>query len=95
MAQDGSEEQPNPKPSGTDQPDDREHPRDEFDMEFVPTLPQGRAVFLLEREGRFVWLVAEGAKTRQRLNEMRIYLEHIVKNGMWSPPRGNATHVHA
>jgi hypothetical protein len=85
MAQDGSEEQPNPKPSDTDEPDDRAHPQAEFDMELVPKLPQGRAAFLLERDGHFVWLVAEGAKAKQRLSEMRTYLEHIARSGMWPP----------
>ncbi|MEU9134650.1 hypothetical protein AB0D33_01545 [Streptomyces sp. NPDC048404] len=83
MAQDGSEEQPNPIPSGTQEPTDDERLTAEFDMELVPKLPRGRAVFPVERDGRWVWLVAEGGMTKQCFNEMRTYLQHITANGMW------------
>ncbi|MFJ1657225.1 hypothetical protein [Streptomyces anthocyanicus] len=56
----------------------------DFDMEFVPDLPDGRAVFPAEREGKFVWLVAEGAMTEQCFHEMRTYLLHIVGSGTWT-----------
>ncbi|MFE9935904.1 hypothetical protein [Streptomyces hirsutus] len=55
----------------------------ELDIEFVPALPGGRAVFPAEREGKFVWLVAEGAMTEQCFREMRSYLAHIASAGMW------------
>jgi hypothetical protein len=56
----------------------------EFDMEFVPRLPGGRAVCPAEQQGRFVWLVAEGAMTPQCLEEMREYVRYIVKNRLWT-----------
>ncbi|MCX5522272.1 hypothetical protein OG342_05235 [Streptomyces bobili] len=55
----------------------------EFDMEMVPTLPGGRAVHPAEQEGRFVWLIAEGAMTKQCFDEMREYLRYIVDNDLW------------
>lgn len=55
----------------------------EFDMEMVPTLPGGRAVHPAEQEGRFVWLIAEGAMTKQCFDEMREYLRYIVDNNLW------------
>ncbi len=54
-----------------------------FDMEMVPTLPGGRAVHPAEQEGSFVWLIAEGAMTKQCFDEMREYLHYIVDNGLW------------
>ncbi|MFF5795747.1 hypothetical protein [Streptomyces albogriseolus] len=56
----------------------------EFDMQLVPDLPGGRAVFPAERDGKFVWLVAEGAMSAQCFTEMREYLTHIVGSGMWT-----------
>lgn len=55
----------------------------EFDMEMVPSLPGGRAVHPAEQEGRFVWLIAEGAMTKQCFDEMREYLRYIVDNDLW------------
>ncbi|MFF3928624.1 hypothetical protein [Streptomyces hirsutus] len=55
----------------------------ELGIEFVPSLPGGRAVVPAEREGKFVWLVAEGAMTEQCFREMRSYLAHIASAGMW------------
>ena len=55
-----------------------------FDMQFVPNLPGGRACFPAERDGKFVWLVADGAMTEQCFTEMRSYLCHIVGSGMWT-----------
>ncbi|MGC4918702.1 hypothetical protein [Streptomyces albogriseolus] len=54
-----------------------------IDIQFVPGLPGGRAVFPAEKEGRFVWLVSEGAMTPECLAEMRDYLSHISSNGTW------------
>jgi hypothetical protein len=55
----------------------------EFDMEMVPTLPGGRSIYPAEQEGGFVWLVAEGAMTKQCFDEMREYLRYIVDNNLW------------
>lgn len=65
---------------GTEEP---QEPQTEFDMEFVPTLPGGRAAVPAEREGRFVWLIAEGQMTQQCFDEMRQYLAYIVDEGKW------------
>jgi hypothetical protein len=54
-----------------------------FDMEMVPSLPGGRAVYPAEQEGQFVWLIAEGAMTKQCFEEMRSYLRYIVENNLW------------
>ncbi|MFD5656978.1 hypothetical protein [Streptomyces hirsutus] len=75
MALDDSEESGK---ENTDQPGVAE-----LDIEFVPELPGGRAVVPAEREGKFVWLVAEGAMTEQCFREMRSYLAHIASTGKW------------
>ena len=54
-----------------------------FDMEMVPSLPGGRAVYPAEQEGQFVWLIAKGAMTQQCFDEMREYLRYIVDNDLW------------
>lgn len=56
----------------------------EIDMEFVPRLPGGRSVYPAEQEGRFVWLVAEGAMTKECFDEMRGYLRYIAEKGLWT-----------
>lgn len=63
--------------------DERQEPT-RIDMEFVSALPGGRAVAPVEKDGRFVWLVAEGAMTDQCRREMRDYMSHIVSTGMWT-----------
>lgn len=66
----------------------------QFDMQMVPSLPGGRALYPAEQEGCFVWLVAEGAMTEQCFNEMREYVRYIVENKLWvqnwdgKPPPG-------
>lgn len=55
----------------------------DFDMELVPSLPGGRAICPAEQQGRFVWLVAEGAMTQQCFDEMRKYIRYIVENRLW------------
>jgi hypothetical protein len=55
----------------------------QFDMEMVPSLPGGRSIYPAEQQGRFVWLVAEGAMTQQCFNEMREYGRYIVENRLW------------
>ncbi|WP_432164926.1 hypothetical protein [Streptomyces sp. bgisy031] len=56
----------------------------EFDMEFAPRIPGGRAIFPAEREGKFVFLVATGAMTQQCFDEMLRHLQAIVGAGQWS-----------
>lgn len=59
-------------------------PAAEFDMEFVPELPGGRAIMPAEIEGRFVWLVAEGEMTEKCRSEFVEYLRFIVGEGLWT-----------
>ncbi|MGI5408667.1 hypothetical protein ACQEV9_17970 [Streptomyces chartreusis] len=61
---------------------ERRHP--DVQMKFVSALPDGRAVVPAEQEGKFIWLIAEGAMTDQCRREMRDYLRHIVRSGMWT-----------
>lgn len=56
----------------------------EIDMEFVPSLPGGRSVYPAEQEGCLVWLVAEGAMTKECFDEMREYLRYIATKGLWT-----------
>ncbi|MDR3082503.1 MAG: hypothetical protein LBV60_16530 [Streptomyces sp.] len=74
-------------------------PMAEFDMEFTPALPGGRAVFPAERLGKFVWLVSIGAMTQQCLDEMVTHLRAIVGGGRWTQNWGSppppATREHA
>ncbi|EGX60153.1 hypothetical protein SZN_09531 [Streptomyces zinciresistens K42] len=56
----------------------------QVDLEFVPALPDGRAVAPAEKDGRFVWLVAKGAMTEECRSEMQEYMTHIVSTGMWT-----------
>lgn len=55
----------------------------EFDMVIVPNLPGGRSIYPAEQQGRFVWLVAEGAMTQQCFEEMREYIRYIVEKRLW------------
>lgn len=66
-----------------DEPQEADHTAPEFDMEMVPSLPGGRAIYPAEQQGRFVWLVAEDAMTKQCFNEMREYIRYIVENKLW------------
>ena len=56
----------------------------EIDMEFVPSLPGGRSVFPAEQQGHLVWLIAEGAMTKECFDEMRGYLRYIGSEGFLS-----------
>ena len=56
----------------------------EIDMEMVPSLPGGRSVYPAEQDGRFVWLVAEGAMTQACFDEMREYLRFLASEGLWT-----------
>lgn len=74
-----------PTEEGSQEPraEEPQGPQADFDMEFVPKLPGGRAAVPAEREGRFVWMIAEGHMSEQCMTEMRQYLQHIVSTGMW------------
>lgn len=66
----------------------------EIDMEWVPSLPGGRSVFLAEQQDHLVWLVAEGGMTQQAFDETREYLRYMGHEGLvtqhWNgkPPPG-------
>ena len=66
-----------------EEPAEAGHATPEFAMELVPRLPGGRSIYPAEQQGRFVWLVAEGAMTQQCFDEMRGYLRYIVENKLW------------
>lgn len=66
-----------------EEPKEESEPASAFDMEMVPSLPGGRSVYPAEKQGQFVWLIAEGAMTKECFNEMREYLRYIVDNKLW------------
>lgn len=55
----------------------------EFDMLMVPSLPGGRTMYPAEQQGRAVWLIAEGAMTRQCLDEMQEYIRYSIEHHLW------------
>lgn len=77
---------PDAPTSGGATPPEQEPPAGhvEFDMEFRPSLPNGAAILPDEKQGRFVWLVRDGAMTPRCFAELRTYLLAIVGNGQWS-----------
>ncbi|MEV8396343.1 hypothetical protein [Streptomyces niveus] len=59
--------------------------------EFVPSLPGGRAIFPIEREGELIFLVCLGemsAKCRTELNE---YAGHLTKTRQWDQNWGGSS----
>ncbi|MEI5102590.1 hypothetical protein RB200_33880 [Streptomyces sp. PmtG] len=54
-----------------------------FDMEFVDSLPGGRAVIPVESQGRFTWLVVRGHVSEQARQEFVREIQHIVGRGLW------------
>lgn len=66
-----------------DEPREADQATPEFDMVMVPSLPGGRSIYPAEQQGRFVWLVAEGAMTQECFDEMRDYIRYIVENQLW------------
>jgi hypothetical protein len=66
-----------------EEPRGAEQAKPEFEMEMVASLPGGRSVYPAEQQGRFVWLVAEGAMTQQCFEEMQEYIRYIVENRLW------------
>lgn len=66
----------------------------EFDMEFRPELPLGRAIIPAEREGKFVYLVAIGAMTQQCFDELLGHLRAIVASGSWQQNWSGAAPAH-
>lgn len=55
----------------------------EVGMEFVESLPGGRAAMPVECKGKFVWLVVNGHVSPQARDEMVTDLNHIVRSGLW------------
>lgn len=58
-----------------------EHPQ--VAMEYVDSLPHGRVVMPVEREGSFTWLIVRGHISPQARTEMLANLRHIVGSGLW------------
>jgi hypothetical protein len=67
-----------------DEPREADQVVPEFDMVMVPSLPGGRTIYPAEEQGRFVWLVAEGAMTEKCFDELRDYTRYIVENQLWT-----------
>ncbi len=71
--------------------EERTQPDLEIDIQFVDSLPGGRAVMPLERKGKFVWLAVRGHVSPQARDEMTADLTHILRSGLWQqnwqPPR--------
>jgi hypothetical protein len=55
----------------------------EISIEYVDSLPGGRVVMPVERDGAFGWLVVEGHVSRQAGAEMVADLGHIIHTGLW------------
>jgi hypothetical protein len=66
-----------------EEPRDADQAKPEFGMEMVDSLPGGRSIYPAEQQGRFVWLVAEGAMTKKCFEEMQEYIRYIVENRLW------------
>lgn len=65
----------------------------EIDIQFVDSLPGGRAVMSLECDGTFVWLVARKHMSPEARQEMLNSLRHIVRSGLWQqnwPPQAKS-----
>ena len=72
-----------------------ETPQARVDMEYVDSLPGGRAVMAVEAKGCFTWLVVRGHVSQQARDEMVSDLNHIVGKGLWrqdwQPPEGDTS----
>lgn len=55
----------------------------EFRMELVDSLPGGRAVVGVEREGEFMWLASKEHVSEQARDEFVDQLTRIVRDGLW------------
>jgi len=63
----------------------------EVEIHFVDSLPGGRAVMPVERDGKFAWLAVHGAISPQAAGEMVADLNYIISTGLWrqnwQPPK--------
>lgn len=55
----------------------------EVEIQFVDSLPGGRAVMPVERDGKFAWLAVRGHISRQAAREMVADLTYIISSGLW------------
>lgn len=55
----------------------------EIQMELVSSLPGGRAVAGVEKEGSFVWLASEEHISEQARDELLDLFQRIVREGWW------------
>jgi hypothetical protein len=58
-------------------------PQMEVHIELVDSLPGGRVVMPVERDGTFAWLVVHGHISPQACREMAADLDYIIKSGLW------------
>ncbi|MGW6210998.1 hypothetical protein [Streptomyces sp. NPDC055109] len=63
----------------------------EVEIHFVDSLPGGRVIMPVEREGKFAWLAVRGHISRQAAREMVADLNYIIKLRLWrqdwEPPK--------
>lgn len=59
--------------------------------EFVPSLPGGRAVFPVERDGELVFLVSLGEMTAKCRSELNEYAHHLTQTRQWNQNWGGST----
>jgi hypothetical protein len=69
--------EPSPEPAAP--PD----PQMEVPIELVDSLPGGRVVMPVERNGKFAWLVVHGHISPQARSEMAADLDYIIRSGLW------------
>lgn len=55
-------------------------------VEFAPdgTMPDGRAVVPVEREGEMIWVVRKGEMSETARTEINHALQHIAHSGLWT-----------
>ena len=58
--------------------------------EFVPTLPGGRAVFPVERDGELIFLICLGEMTDKCIGELNEYADDLTTTGRWTQNWGGA-----
>jgi hypothetical protein len=68
-----------PSPEPVTPPD----PQMDVHIQFVNSLPGGRAVMPVEEAGKFIWLVVHGHISPQAASEMETDLSHIIRSGLW------------
>lgn len=82
MADEGNIEPRDDEPAGEEtlQP---EGPCVDFRMELVDSLPGGRAVVGVEREGEFTWLASKEHVSKQAVDEFVEQITWMVNEGSW------------